>query len=296
MPQIERPTHRLPLRDLPLSLFIHPSGSQTESLLGKKRPYSPSSIVSPSKRRLLAVEGVLSPRSPFKKAVNDLKRALPSLQTPGRNLLADFQRSPVPAEKTIRQPSFVGDGIHGGRTIKPAASTGLLAPSVVLGQANQPKPRMAAEPSKAEAELLAMLANAPKPTMMFLPGEGHARPMRSKEDDPEEVHYPGFDICADEDEESSESIVGNDPQENMDAEDEDEEVSKENQAPHVSVPMDQSCTYTHHQLQDPLRFATPTLSARSSMSSLGAPPRRRTARDRLQAEVDGELSDDDEFL
>lgn len=232
MPQIERPTHRLPLRDLPLSLFIHPSGSQTESLLGKKRPYSPSSIVSPSKRRLLAVEGVLSPRSPFKKAVNDLKRALPSLQTPGRNLLEDFQRSPVRTEKNIRQPSFVGDGIHGGRIVKPTAATTLLAPSIELGQANQPKPRVAAEPSKAEAELLAMLANAPKPTVVYLPGEGHARPMRKKEDDPEEVHYPGFDICADEEEDGAEQEV---VQESMDAEDEDEEVSKENQAPHVSV-------------------------------------------------------------
>lgn len=283
MPQIERPTNRLPLRDLPLSLFIHPAGSKTESLLGKKRPYSPSSIVSPSKRRLLAVEGVLSPRSPFKKAVTDLKRALPSLQTPGRNLLEDFQRSPVSAEKSVRQPSFAGEGIHGGRTIKPAASTGLLAPSFVLGQANQPKPRLAAEPSKAEAELLAMLANAPKPTMMFLPGEGHARPMRSKEDDPEEVHYPGFDICADDDDESGSSTapeVARDTLEDMDAEEEAEEDAKENQAPY-----------------DPLRFNTPTLSARSSMSSLAGPPRRRrTARDRLQAELDGDLSSDDELL
>jgi len=286
MPQIDRPTYRMPLRDLPLSLFIHPSGSQTASLLGTKRPYSPSSIVSPSKRRLLAVEGVLSPRSPFKKAVTDLKQALPSL-TPGRDLLQEFQRPrPAPSIDTHRKSAFTLEGVRGtgGLKIKPQGN--LLAPSLEIGTANQPKPRVAAAPSKAEAQLLEILAKAPKPTQVFLPGAGHSRPMRNKEDDPEEVHYPGFDICADEDNDQGvEFDMGGATDqdvklEDMDAdnEEDEQEESKENQAPYN-------------------RFATPTLSARSSMSSLGAPPRRRTERQRMQEEVDGDgFSSDDEFL
>jgi hypothetical protein len=265
MPQIERPTYRLPLRDLPLSLFIHPSGSgthSTASLLGKKRPISPSSLVSPSKRRLLAVEGVLSPRSPFKKAVTDLKRALPSLNSPARNLYVEFQRGTKVRTDTGdiyaplsskgpggSRPAFLletlGEGIPEEQTkqkLRPAPTTpSLLGPPPVIGSGNQPKPRVAAAPSKAEAELLSVLAKAPKPTMEFIPGAGSPRAMRSKEEDPEEVHYPGFDICADEEEEESggeqQPEVGaqNAQVESMDAEDEDEEEgSKENQAPYVS--------------------------------------------------------------
>jgi len=96
---------------------------------------------------------------------------------------------------------------------------------------------VAAAPSKAEAKLLAVLANAPKPTMQFIPG-GSPRAMRSKEEDPEEVHYPGFDICADEEEETDggERLPEEATQvENMEAEDEDEEEgSKENKEPYVS--------------------------------------------------------------
>ena len=324
MPQIERPTYRLPLRDLPLSLFIHPNGTgtpSTVSLLGKKRPISPSSLVSPSKRRLLAVEGVLSPRSPFKKAVTDLKHALPSLNSPtARNLYIEFQRGPkvrvdtgdlhAPKGPSARRPYLLenlGEGIESPvHKFRAAPSTpSLLAPPPEIGSGNQPKPRVAAAPSKGEAELLAVLANAPKPTMQFIPGAGSPRTMRSKEEDPEEVHYPGFDICADEEGETDggEGLPEEAADvENMEAEDEDEEEgSKENKAPYVS------CYADHYPVvlclpfrsQDPLRFATPTLSARSSMSSLGAPPRRRarTARDRLQAEVDGDaFSDDDDFL
>ena len=268
MPQIERPTYRLPLRDLPLSLFIHPTSSSSAhtaaSLLGKKRPISPSSIVSPSKRRLLAVEGVLSPRSPFKKAVNDLKHALPSVNSPARNLLVEFQHAkPVFVDKGDiyaptskgRQPSFLlevlsntGDtGIGGGgirmrgeRLMKPPvakATKSLLAPEAEIG-AHQPKPRVAAAPSKAEVELLKVLESAPRPTMEFLPGAGSPRAMRSKEEDPEEVHYPGFDIYADEEgDEEGEDVQQQVERGHMDAEDEDEdeqEASKENQAPYVS--------------------------------------------------------------
>jgi hypothetical protein len=124
---------------------------------------------------------------------------------------------------------------------QPVASQSLLAPSVEIGTANQKKPRVAAPPSKAEKELLAMLAKAPKPTMQFIPGSGSPRAVKSKEEDPEEVHYPGFDICADEDEENDggeqqrDADAQNAQVENMDAEDEDEEEgSKENQAPYVS--------------------------------------------------------------
>jgi hypothetical protein len=324
MPQIERPTYRLPLRDLPLSLFIHPSGTgttSTASLLGKKRPISPSSLVSPSKRRLLAVEGVLSPRSPFKKAVTDLKHALPSLSSPARNLYVEFQRGPkvrvdtgdlhAPRGPGGSRPAFLldylGEGIQSetNKFRTAPATPSLLRPAPEIGNGNQPKPRVAAAPSKAEAELLAVLANAPKPTMQFIPG-GSPRAIRSKEEDPEEVHDPGFDICADEEEETDggEQLPEEASQvENMDAEDEDEEEgSKENKAPYVSRYADHRRLYYVDLLlypQDPLRFATPTLSARSSMSSLGAPPRRRarTARDRLQAEVDEDaFSDDDDFL
>jgi hypothetical protein len=228
MPQIERPTHRQPLKDLPLSLFIHPEYMKTTSLLGKKRPYSPSSIVSPSKRRLLAVEGVLSPRSPFKKAAADLHRALPSATSPARNLLDDFARPnprhqfPIPLDFHPNQ----------GREDKPVVKStlpSLLAPAQELRPGgSQPKPRVAAEPSKAEAELLAALKAAPKPSYYFLPGSGHARPIRPKENDPEEDHYPGFDICVDGQSdhapEQSHETNGMDPSEDEDEED----ASKEN--------------------------------------------------------------------
>jgi hypothetical protein len=252
MPQIERPTYRLPLRDLPLSLFIHPGGSgapSTASLLGKKRPISPSSLVSPSKRRLLAVEGVLSPRSPFKKAVTDLKHALPSLNSPARDLYIEFQRGPkvrvdtgnlhAPKGPGGSRPAFLllGEGME-SKTQKfrtAPATPSLLGPAPEIGNGNQPKPRVAAAPSKAETELLTVLANAPKPTMQFIPGAGSPRAMRSKEEDPEEVHDPGFEIYADEDEDTDGGERLPEEVDNMEAEDEDEEEgSKENKAPYVS--------------------------------------------------------------
>ena len=98
-----------------------------------------------------------------------------------------------------------------------------LAPSLEVGPSyTQPKPRVAAEPSQEEAQLLALLAAAPKPTQVYLPGAAHPRPMRRKEEDPEEDHYPGFDIPADDEVEDSQPHP-------MEAEDEDE--TKENQRP-----------------------------------------------------------------
>lgn len=237
MPQIERPVHRQPLRDLPLSLFIHPDYLKTDTLLGKKRPYSPSSIVSPSKRRLLAVEGVLSPRSPFKKAAADLSRALPPT-TPARarNLLEEFQHPPAPRRQVPlpRLPS----GFPSFESPRSRASgQGLLAPQELSPGGAQPKPRVAAEPSKAEAALLEVLKAAPKPTHMFIPGSGTARPIRRKEEDPEEDHHPGFDIC--EDTQSERGDVSEKPRTEtnglngtrLESEEDEEEVAKENNPP-----------------------------------------------------------------
>ncbi|CCA69057.1 hypothetical protein PIIN_02916 [Serendipita indica DSM 11827] len=282
MPQIERPTLRQPLRDLPLSLFIHPDYVSGTSLLGKKRPYSPSYMVSPSKRRLLAVEGVLSPRSPFKKAVADLQRALPSANTTARVLSFDtpqpsrITQSDVPMGSPVAMSSLPKSPARRSSPVKSIALG--LAPSLEVGPSyTQPKPRVAAEPSQEEAQLLAALAAAPKPTQVYLPGAAHPRPKRSKEDDPEEDHYPGFDIPVDDDE-TEEAHPSR-----MEAEDEDD-ATKENQQP-----VDEYA----------LRFSTP-LSSRSSMSSLsGRPirrPTRRTGRGRLQDEVDGDFSSDDDLL
>lgn len=266
---------------------------KTTSLLGKKRPYSPSSIVSPSKRRLLAVEGVLSPRSPFKKAAADLHRALPSATSPARNLLDDFARQPAPRRPL---PLHLDFHPYQGREDRPSVADStpkLLAPAQELSPGgSQPKPRVAAEPSKAEAELLAALRAAPKPNYHFLPGSGHARPIRPKDDDPEEDHYPGFDVCVDGQSEQGDDALerlheqshetnGMDPSAAEDEENEEESI-KENKPPY-----DESMHY---------RFATPTLSSRSSMSSLGAPP-PRSARTRLEREVDADaFSSDDELL
>jgi hypothetical protein len=237
MPQIERPNYRAPLRDLPLSLFVHPEHMKSGSLLGKKRPYSPSSVVSPSKRRLLAVEGVLSPRSPFKKAVADLHRALPSATSTGRNLLAEFQKPSTAGPSTKRQPTLALP-LNPASKAPPKPTSTLLAPSLEI-MANQPKPKVAPGPSKAEAELLALLAAAPKPTHDYLPGAGQSRPKRNKEDDPEEDHYPGFDVCEETDSQVD-ADEHNDEQtkrtHNMDEEDVDEEDTKENRPPHdVSI-------------------------------------------------------------
>ncbi|KAG8874154.1 hypothetical protein FRC20_006665 [Serendipita sp. 405] len=287
MPQIERPSQRRPLKDLPLSLFIHPEHLKSTAILGKKRPYSPSSVVSPSKRRLLAVEGVLSPRSPFKRAVADLQRALPSTSSPGRDLLDEFQRSPDLSSPSTRRPPpllpFDNPRAPKVGLVKPFAPVG-LGSSIQL-MPYQPKPRVAEAPSTAEAELLAILAAAPKSTQVYLPGAGQGRPIRNKEDDPEEDHYPGFDIYVDE--ETADDSAHQEMDETkapVDAEVEDEQdASKENQRP-----FDDSRGR---------RFSTPSLSARSSMSSLGFPPTRLGGRRRLRREVDEDaFSSDDDFL
>ncbi|KAG8830513.1 hypothetical protein FRC17_004764 [Serendipita sp. 399] len=285
MPQIERPTQRKPLRDLPLSLFIHPGHLESTTTLGKKRPFSPSSVVSPSKRRLLAVEGVLSPRSPFKKAVADLQRALPSASSPARDLLDVFQRGPDPLSASARRaPPLL---LFEHSRPKKAPLPKLLAPSS-LGSSiqlmpDQPKPRVAAAPSTAEAELLAILAAAPKSTMVYLPGAGKGRPIRNKEDDPEEDHYPGFDIHVDDGSEEASAQEASEPKPLVETDEEnEEEVSKENQQPFDAGG----------------RFSTPSLSARSSMSSLGyAPTRRLDGRRSLRREVDEDaFSSDDDLL
>ncbi|PVF93719.1 hypothetical protein CPB86DRAFT_714780 [Serendipita vermifera] len=278
MPQIERPNYRAPLRDLPLSLFIHPEHMKPVSLLGKKRPYSPSSAVSPSKRRLLAVEGVLSPRSPFKKAVADLHRALPSASPAGRNLYAEFQKPSQPSTSVKRQPPLALPLNPASKATTKPTNT-LLAPSLEIS-ANQPKPKVAPGPSKAEADLLALLAAAPKPTHDYFPGAGQSRPKRNKEDDPEEDHYPGFDICEEVDSQADMNEHNDEQPRQSHKEDlGEEEDAKENQPPH-----DENMNY---------RFSTP-LSTRSSMSSLGAP---RYGRSRLQREVDDDaFSSDDELL
>lgn len=257
MPQIERPTHRQPLRDLPLSLFIQPEHMKLTSLLGKKRPYSPSSIVSPSKRRLLAVEGVLSPKSPFKRAVIDLQRALPSGTSPARDLFVELQS----AGPTKRQAPIQLPGSSATKQ-QPKPLAGSLAPSLEL-QPHQAKPRVAPEPSPAEAQLLAALAAAPPSNQTYLPGAGHARPKISPEEDPEEDHYPGFDVFVDDGSQSEEpaatpSDSAEQRQHEMEGDgegEEEEDDAKENQRPHDVSRLDLSVIFVlltnflgHHEL------------------------------------------------
>lgn len=205
-----------------MSLFVKPEMGPPllaqQFKLGAKRPFSPSSFISPSKRKLLAVEGILSPKStPFRRVVRDLKNALPSpaplrlplLKSPVKHLVPQGSpRSPVtpstPPPLNSKKRKFGLDD----------SPNELLSPSPSVGKDTRPlrKPRTPTIHTSQEAQLLAMLNAAP------LPSEKPATP------DEEDEHYPGFDVYVDEEEESSET-----PHFTSDIIDDEED--KENKAP-----------------------------------------------------------------
>lgn len=203
-----------PLQDLPLEHFLLPNLNLPKSSLkpvrGNKRPLSPGapSTYSPAKRRILAVEGILSPeslKSPLSAAARsparfaDLARGPDS---PARKL--DFglpknhaQCSPGSSTAVNSTSSF--DSSLDLTPTRHKSSTNSLAPSPELPPKSIP---IASSSFVSPNDVSEMDAYFSSPKHRYMTRSNTTLPLMIPRElppppDRQSVHYPGFDVLPD---------------------------------------------------------------------------------------------------
>ncbi|KIJ37384.1 hypothetical protein M422DRAFT_33721 [Sphaerobolus stellatus SS14] len=173
------PAMRNPLKELPLDSFV-PSSHKTST----KRPMSPTSgLLSPSKRRILEVEGLYSPEKK--------RRA-----TPSRSLFGELAKSPrSPARKLDFTSPRSTRAIASERDAPSRPHTPVSSAPQVPKLA--PSPEIASSSSRASStrdEEDDPMTPRPLPgaaTVMYIPRE------IPEVSDKHSIHWPGFDVYID---------------------------------------------------------------------------------------------------
>jgi len=163
-----------PLRDLPLELFtgVPPTPVPTTPRRTQKRPLSPGTpnLFSPTKRRILAQEGVFSPEKTVKSSIVLSGRAsvIHDAPTESPALKLDFGRSPRGDSKV--------------------ASTSRLSEDCFTGLTSG-RSRSSRRHDRDHSSL--PIPNAPSSQLPSIPP--------SLPDPQTDIHYPGFDVWVDRD-------------------------------------------------------------------------------------------------
>lgn len=181
------PDHRrIPLQPLPLAYFLAPDGAPLARASplkpATKRSRSPSSLLTPAKRRILRAEGVICSPSSSTSSGSSRGRS-PKLDTE-LNRRADTSTSlmpPSPSSRTHRDPQRDRVGASGARADTSAASCVYRTRSTTASLQGTP----CGSPSSSSASSGPRRAT---PNPIMVPRRVPSPP------NPQSIHYPGFNI------------------------------------------------------------------------------------------------------